>query len=74
MNNVAVKPALDAVSRWGMLGHLFGLRPMYRIPTTARLWLATTQRSSREITYSRIASLLFCRPAQCEPCSLSRRC
>ncbi|KAF1788868.1 hypothetical protein GQ600_11909 [Phytophthora cactorum] len=28
-HNVIVKPTLDAVSHWGMLDHLFGLRPMY---------------------------------------------
>ncbi|KAL4116994.1 hypothetical protein PRIC2_012444 [Phytophthora ramorum] len=27
--NVSTKPTLDAVSRWDMLDHLFGLRPMY---------------------------------------------
>ncbi|CAI5746130.1 unnamed protein product [Peronospora destructor] len=27
--NVTVKPTLDAVSRWNMLDHLFGLRPFY---------------------------------------------
>lgn len=62
-HNVTVKPTLDAVSRWSMLDHLFGLRPNYyhdRTPLADQhLTFFTTELALTEITGNAELRLFF---------------